>query len=55
MSQEPGLEIDATGPLVSDYIVVSDLPPLSGVDAVTIPELVWSNLHLKENKVAFVR
>jgi len=38
-----------------DGIVCSDLPLLSGVDGVTITELVWSNLHLKENMLAFVR
>jgi len=40
----------------TDFIVSSAFPSIStSADGLTIPELVWSNLHLKDNKVAFVR
>ena len=40
--------------VASDIIVSSHHPAIPCVDNYTIPELVWKNLPIKENEVAFV-
>lgn len=40
----------------SPFIVSSDRPSITNTaDGLSVPELVWSNLHLKENRIALVR